>query len=129
MYSNISEVWGKDPVKEVTNKISSNNISYTPTNNSSISLNSDDYYKNIIKTPEKSTCEISLDHIQECDKCNNKLKKLIDHSVNRKINKIIDKKIQKKNKKYNFLSETQKDILLIIFFLIIIILFVKFIYK
>lgn len=102
-YSNIDEVWSHDPIKEITNKISGNNSNsdffdrkkqsnFSPSDPKSLSLTSDfnasDSIMNSIKL-DSLQCSHNLAHVRKCNKCNKKIKRLVNLKVNERIDDIL----------------------------------------
>lgn len=158
MYSNIIEAWNKDPVKEMTNKLSKNrkflSLSSTdsekPIKKSIDSLSLSDIgslsilsekrndlpEKSILKSSknssENSICSNTISHLKSCDTCNHRIKQMIDDKVKKKFDELIlDNKLKElQNSKFsNEKSISWKEILIIVGGIIIILLIIFLIIK
>lgn len=129
MYSNmanIDEVWSKDPIKDITNKINqglftsrikyedingkndTSTIKHDPQSELDLSLikSTSTYTRNnrdrkkysrdrMMLSSEKESCAFSIRHLEQCESCYIKLKKLVTNRINHKIDDaILDLKME-----------------------------------
>ena len=154
MFSTLSEAWGNDNKSDETK---TSKKKYPPEKSDSISLslmsdyndsdksyapiNFSKFYKKKKHTPVQSECSDSISHINKCDDCYNKLKKLVNTRVNEKFDQmLLDKKIDElksltptatnSNSNYNSnYNDRSKEIIIIILIVIIVVLIMFFLMK
>lgn len=112
MYSSIIDAWDRDPVKEMTNKISKSTITHSDalvslsniTDNLSLDtglscsdsakLNTYSPYAPVKRRKTRDKCYSSMKHIKKCDKCFSKLRKMINEKVIEKFDTLVlDKRL------------------------------------
>lgn len=159
MFSNITDVWNNDPVKEISKKISSglfnhpncnneyqllqkakqeesndkidrkNNYYYLD-DNDTYSISVASDYKSKYKTKTQLQCHESINHIVECKECYEKLQKKIVNRFDKKLDKIFLKNKLKKIQKSSYKkSQIWKNISVIVIGILIILLFLFLIIK
>jgi len=147
MFSNISDVWSHDPVKEMTEKIKKSKI--VEKFDSTISLSDSNLLSKtkeepftplqnrVSESPESTeNChKLDKNHLKKCEDCHHRIKKLVDRKVNDKLNNIVlDEKIKilnngKNNMDKKIFSLSWKEIIIIIFIIIFIIIVIVVIIK
>lgn len=157
MFANINEIWNNDPVKETTKRLSNDSSKSTkkiqqPINlsDASLSLISENTSKTDIDSDflsfaynnnkNDSVCTHCTKHLSQCNICFAKISAKINDKINEKVNKKFDEMLMEHKMKqlqnimntspnHNNLSNSWKEIFLIIIGIIIIIFIILLVLK
>ena len=146
MFSNITDAWKNDPIKEITDKITRQR--YQPVNDDNHKLNQRDidsisllsdltndlsytHNKTIKKNISDSSYELfnTDDKPKNCDPCYYKIKKLIDDKINKKLYILENKLVHAPPVRHSTQTDSWKNTLIIVLGAIIIILIIFLIFR